>query len=325
MWTRVRRRVSDAILVLWLVATLVFVLLHLAPGDPLSASLSDPRISPAARTHWREVYAFDQPILVQYGRYVLAIARGDLGFSFSQSRPVFDALSEALPYSVLLMSLALCLSIGLGALLGTWQAVRTRSLAARLSGSVASALTATPDVWLALMLLALFGAQLGWLPLSGRCDVVLCGVEQGWTAIADLLRHVALPALTLTLSLTAMFARVQRVALAETLHDDVMRTARAKGVAPLMALRHHGVRRALRPLITSVGLSLPMIVGGAVLVERVFGWPGMGSLLVNAVSMRDYPLVTATAMAGCVMVLAGGAATDVVSDWLDPRRVGVNV
>ncbi len=319
MWILARRRLFDAAIVVWLVGTLSFALLHLAPSDPIAAAMTDPRVAPSVRAHWRAAYALDQPLIEQYARYVAALARGDLGYSFSQFRPVADALGEALPYSFLLMGTSLVTSVIIGAAIGAWQAVRAGKPMDRTLSVVTSGLGAIPEVWLALMLLTVLGAEFAIFPLSGRCDPVLCGTSNGWRALIDGGYHLVLPALTLTLLFSAVFARVQRVALHAVLHDEITRRTRAKGVSERRLLTHHAMRRAARPLATTVGLSLPALVGGSVFIERVFGWPGMGSLLVSAIGVRDYPLVTATAMIGSLLVLFGSLLTDGVAALLDPR------
>jgi peptide/nickel transport system permease protein len=319
MLTLVRRRLFDAVLVVWLVGTVAFVLLHLAPGDPIGASLTDARVSPAVRAHWRSVYALDQPLLTQYRLLLASLARGDLGYSFSQHRPVVEALRETLPDSLLLMGLALTASVLFGTTLGVWQAIRAGTMGERVIGALTSGLSAVPDVWLALMMLTIFGAQLALFPLNGRCDPVTCGTLGEWASLRDVLHHVALPAATLTMLFAASFARVQRVALRDVLHDDAMRTARAKGVPAWQRLRHHALRRAARPVLTSIGMALPMLVGGTVFVERVFGWPGMGNLLVDAIGVRDYPLVIAVALIGSLLVTAGALLADLGNALLDPR------
>jgi peptide/nickel transport system permease protein len=207
----------------------------------------------------------------------------------------------------------------LGVGLGVWQAVRANTLTDRLIGAVTSGLSAAPDVWLALMMLTIFGAQLALFPLNGRCDPATCGTLGAWQSIRDLLHHVALPAATLTLLSAAGFARVQRMALRDVLHDDAMRTAVAKGVGSGQRLLHHAMRRAARPVVTSIGMALPMLIGGTVFVERVFGWPGMGNLLVDAIGGRDYPLVIAVAIVGSVLVTAGAMLADIGNALLDPR------
>lgn len=314
-----RRRVLDAIVVVWLVGSISFALLHLAPGDPVSAALADPRVSPAAREHWRAVTALDQPVPVQYARYVGAIVRGDWGYSFSQYRPVGDALREVLPYTLLLMSAALLLSATLGGALGAWQAVHSGSRRDRIAATLTSALASVPEVWMALMMLALFGVQLALFPVSGRCDPLTCGSGSTIDVARDTLYHAALPVLTLTLLFMPAFSRVERVAMRGVLHDDVMRTARAKGVSYSGQLSRHAFRRAALPLATVVGLALPVLVGGTVFIERIFGWPGMGSLLISAIGVRDYPLVTAIAIVGSIMVVVGNLLADMAARWLDPR------
>ena len=317
--TFVRRRIFDALIVVWLVATLSFVLLHLAPGDPVSAVLTDPRIAPAVRAQWRAQNALDQPIAAQYVQYVSLLLRGNLGYSFSQYRPVANALGETLPYSLLLMGTALVASVLSGIMLGMYQAMRAGSFSDRGIATLMTVISAVPEVWMSLMLLALLGAQFSLFPLGGRCSAALCGTTTGWRAVLDVAYHAALPVITLTLLLTPMFARIERVTLLGVVNDDIMRSARAKGVRKRDLLLHHGLRRTARPLTNTVALSLPMLVGGAIFVERVFGWPGMGSLLVGAIGVRDYPLVTATAVIGCLFVVAGNLLADIVSALLDPR------
>ena len=319
MWRLVRRRLFDAAIVVWLVGTLSFVLLHLAPGDPVSAVLTDARVAPAVRAQWRTDNALDQPIATQYVRYVAALGQGHFGFSFSQYRPVADALRETLPYSLLLMGAALAGSILLGTAVGVLQATRAGSPADRRIAVAIGAVSAIPEAWLALLVLGLFAAELALFPLSGRCNPARCGSAHGWRAVVDMVYHAALPVLTLMLLYAPIFARVARSALRGVLHDDVMRTATAKGVGAHRALVQHGMRRAARPLLNTIALSLPLLVGGTIFVERVFGWPGMGSLLVSAIGIRDYPLVTATALVGTLVVVAGSTLADAANAWLDPR------
>lgn len=306
-------------MVIWLVGTLTFVLLHMAPGDPVSALANDPRFDPAVQDALRQRDALDQPWPVQYVRYVRGLISLDFGYSFSQRRPVGDVLRDALPHSLLLMGLALFVSIVVGVAVGTWQASHVDSRADHLLGAVTGGLAAVPEVWLATVLLALFAVEWPLFPLTGRCDPLSCGTGSFWSQLADVLHHVALPALTLSLLFTATFARVQRTALRPVLTDTVVRTAIAKGVAPQRVLLHHGLRRALRPTLTDIGLSLPALIGGGVLVERIFGWPGLGSALVEGIAMRDYPLVTAGAMTGGTLVVVGGLLAELVNARLDPR------
>lgn len=319
MWTLVRHRLLDAVLVVWLVGTVTFVLLQLAPGDPVSAVASDPRVSPAVQAELRRREAFDQPWPVQYLRYAHAVARLDLGYSYSQRRPVVGVLRETLPHTLLLMGLALAASVVCGVALGTWQAARADSRADHVAGVITGGLAAIPDVWLATMLLTLFAVHWPLFPLSGRCDPLGCGAAGTWAHAREVLHHAALPVATLTLLFVATFSRMQRAVLRPILADAATRTAHAKGMPASRVLVQHGLRRALRPTITDIGLSLPALVGGAVLVEQVFGWPGLGQVLVGGIGMRDYPLVTAGAMAGGVLVVCGRLLADLANAGLDPR------
>ena len=185
MWIYFRRRIVDAVLVIGAVGTLSFVMLHVAPGDPVAAALTDARVSASVRAHWRSVYGFDRPVLEQYGRYVASLARLDPGYSFSQHRPVSAALREALPRSILLMGLALAASVLSGVALGVWQAAHMGSWRQRTIAGALSVVAAIPDVWLALMLLTIFGAQLAWFPLNGLCDPRACSDAIGWPAFVD--------------------------------------------------------------------------------------------------------------------------------------------
>ncbi|MCU0647490.1 MAG: ABC transporter permease [Gemmatimonadaceae bacterium] len=320
MWSFARRRVVDALFVIGTVGTLVFALLHLAPGDPVTAALTDPRVPAAVRAQLRTQYAFDRPIAEQYLRYVRALSRGDLGYSFSRQRPVRSVLGEALPHSLLLVGTALGVAVFVGIGVGAWQAVRAEHTAELVAGAVTAGVSAIPDVWLATLLQSAFAIELGFFPLAGACAPRSCGALTGWAASVDLLHHLALPALTLVLLFGAAIARLQRVALREVLEDPSLVVARAKGGTPLEVLRRHALPRALRPTLTAVGMSLPVLVGGVVFVEAVFAWPGMGGVMVEAIAARDYPLVTAIALLGSALVAVGTLVAELGAAWLDPRR-----
>ncbi len=318
-WKLLGRRLRDALLAVWAVGTLAFFLLHFAPGDPLTASLTDPRIAPSVRAQWREQLGVDRPVLQQYVRHVGALGRGDLGYSWSRQRPVQAVLREALPHSLFLVGMSLALATLMGVALGTWQALRWGSRTERVVSTLQGLLAGVPDSWLALMLLGLLGAQWGMFPLNGRCDPATCGRLTGWAGVVDVAHHAALPIATLTLLVLVPLARLQRVAVDAVLFDDAVRTAVAKGVPTMRLLRRHVLRRAARPVIVALSLGLPAVVGGAVVVERIFGWPGMGAVLVDAVATRDYPLVTACAALSAVMMSAGALLADLAVHRLDPR------
>ena len=225
------RRVAQAALVAWLAATLVFVLVHLAPGDPFTASLDNPSVSPEARARWMSAYGLDRPVLEQYGRYLLGVLRGELGWSFSQARPVADAIRGALPNTLVLMGVALGGSFVVGVALGAWQAARRGSAAERAVSRVSLFVYSLPDFWLALVLLVALTYWVRLFPTGGITNTTLYPFFGPWERAVDRLWHLALPAGTLMLLSAAGIARFQRAAMLEVLGEDFVRTARAKGVS----------------------------------------------------------------------------------------------
>ena len=302
-----------------LVATLVFVLVHLAPGDPFATSLDDPRVSPAVRAHWRAQFGLDQPLPVQYGRWLANAARGDLGWSFSLNRPVRDALADAIPNTLLLMGVALALSFALGIAVGVLSAVRRGSLFDRVSRGLLLFFYSMPDFWLAVMAMLLFAVWWRVLPVSGMTDPLMYPYFTPFERAADRLRHLVLPAGVLALLGAASVARYQRSALLDVVSEDFVRTARAKGLSARRVVLRHALRNALLPVITIFGLAFPALVAGAFFVEKVFAWPGMGWLTVRAIGTRDYQLVTASAIVVGVMVAVGNLLADLLYAAADPR------
>lgn len=313
------RRLLGALGVVFVATTLTFALLHLAPGDPVSASLDHPAVTPAVRERMRRAYGLDRPVAEQYARYLARVARGDLGYSFSLRRPVRDALAGALPNTLLLMGAALAASFGLGVALGVYQALRRGAVGDRLLGGLSLLFYSLPDFWLALIAVLVFAYWLGVAPAGGSVDPVMHEYLSRWGRVADRLRHLALPTATLTLLTAAGIARVQRAALLDVAAEDFVRTARAKGVSARAVVRRHLLRNAILPTITLLGLALPALVGGAAVVEKVFSWPGLGLLAVNAIGTRDYPLVTGAVIAGSATVALGSILADVLYALADPR------
>ena len=301
------------------VATVVFALIHLAPGDPIAAAFANGRVPPGVRAEWRARYGIDQPLPAQYARWLGDVARGDLGWSFSRNRPVTTAIVEALPNTLVLMGTALALSVLLGVAAGVLQAARRDSLVDHGSRVLLLVFYSMPEFWLGLMLILGFAYVVPLFPASGVVDPVLHEYLGPWGRFIDRVRHLALPALTLTLLLSAGIARHQRAALLDVVRADFTRTARAKGLGRRAVLLRHALRNSLGTTITLLGLMFPALLGGAVIVETVFAWPGMGSLATGAVGARDYPLVTATAVVGAVMTVAGGFLADVLTALADPR------
>lgn len=312
-------RAGQTALVALVVATLAFALIHLAPGDPFAAAIDNPTITPAIRAEWRRAYGLDRPIMEQYARYVEQAARGNLGWSFTMQRPVREVLAVALPNTLLLMGAALLVGFALGIITALFQVRHPRSLSDRLLGGVSLAIYSMPDFWLALMLLFVFSLKLGVLPAGGALDPILHESMSATGQFIDRLRHLALPATTLALIVAAIVARYQRAALLEVMPREFIRAARSRGVSENALLRRHALRNALLPTITLAGLSFPALLGGAVFVEKIFAWPGMGLLAVNAIYTRDYAIVTAVVLIAGLMVTIGNFVADLLYAAADPR------
>jgi peptide/nickel transport system permease protein len=302
-----------------MVTTLTFLLVHLAPGDPIATALDRPGVTEAVRQQWRASFGLDKPLGEQYVRWVANAARGELGWSFSYRRPVRDVLADTLPRTMLLAGLALVLSFLVGIVVGVLQAERPGGARDRWLGRVLLLLYSVPDFWLALVALLLFAYWLPILPAGGIVDPVMHEYLSAGGRFADRLKHLMLPVLTLTVLSAASIARYQRSALLDVLPSDWMRTALAKGLSWRAAVRQHAVRNALLPTITLAGLWLPALAAGAVFIEKVFSWPGMGLATVNAIAARDYPLVTAGVLAISVLVVIGALLADLAVAIVDPR------
>ena len=316
-------RLLQATIVVLLVTTVTFVLVHLAPGDPIATLVDRPGITEAVRQQWRASLGLDRPIAEQYLRWIANTMRGDLGYSISFRRPVADVIADALPRTLLLVGLGLTLSFALGIVVAVLQSERPGGAQDRWLGRVLLVLYSVPDFWFALVMLIVFAYRVPIFPPSGIVDAVAYDYMSPAARVHDRLRHLVLPVATLTLLATAAISRQQRSALLEVLRSDWMRTAIAKGLSRRRAVRRHALRNALLPSITLAGLYLPALVSGALLIEKVFSWPGMGLLAANAISSRDYLLITAVVLVTSVAVAIGALVADLASALADPRiRVG---
>ncbi len=307
------------ITVVAIVTTVVFCLLHLAPGDPFSSAMDHPNVTEAVRQHWITAYGLDKPILEQYWLYLGNVAQGDLGWSFSMRRPVLDVLLDALPYTIVLTGIALFIGFAGGIALGVFQARRVGSKIDSALSAVSMTLNAVPDFWLALLVMLGFAYWLPIFPVSGAFDAVMYDYLSPWGKLIDRAQHLALPVATLSVLLAANVSRYQRSELLRILPEEFVNAARAKGVSESRIVWHHALRNALLPIISMLGLSLPLLFTGAVFVEKIFAWPGMGWTIVNAVSMRDYPLVTAGVIVTSATVALGSVLADLLYTFADPR------
>ena len=330
---RIARRLAGAALLVWAVATLLFVLVHAAPGDP-AAFLVPPGASAADVARLRSELGIDRPIAAQYVTWLVRLLRGDLGESFAQRRPAARVLADALPASLALGLASLALSYLVGIAVGTWQAAlrargdrRGRRLDAALS-TVATVAYAAPSYWLALGLIAAatagaarWGVPPAWrLPSFGASDPA--GLARGWDAVVDRVRHAVLPLGVLTAVGAAGVARYARASVGEVLAGDFVRTAQAKGLAPSRVFGIHALRAALPPLVVLFALALPGVVAGSVFVESVFAWPGVGRVVVQAIAARDYPVVLGAALLYAGATIAANLTADLLLPWIDPRRRG---
>lgn len=313
------RRVLQGLVVVALAATIVFLLMHSAPGDPFSASLDNPAITASVRESWRRAYGLDRPLAEQYARYVVSVFRGELGFSFSLQRPVADALADALPNTVLLMAAGLLGGFALGIVTAIAQVRQHGRTTDRVLGAASLTLFSVPDFWLALLMLVAFAYWIPIFPIGGAVDPVMHESLSAGGRFGDRVKHLVLPALTLALLYFPLIARHQRAALLDALPSDYVTTARAKGVSESRVITHHALRNALLPVITLLGVAFPALLTGAVFIEKVFSWPGMGQLIVNSIQSRDYPLLMAAVLIGSVFVVAGSILADVLYRRFDPR------
>jgi peptide/nickel transport system permease protein len=306
------RRLLLLVPVLMGVSVIVFLVLHLAPGDPVEIMLGS-QATQADRMRLRAELGLDDPLHVQYVRWLGQVVQGDLGRSLWMRRPVLGEVLVRLKATLILTGTALVLSSAGGVALGILSATRPNSLLDRAS-AVASLFGASmPVFWLGIVLMVIFSLTLGWLPASGMY------APYGGGDLADLLRHLVLPALTLAAASVTIVARLTRSAMLDVLGQDYIRTARAKGLVERRVVVRHALENALVPIVTVIGVQAGYLLGGAVLTETVFAWPGVGTLMVQGILARDIPLVQ-----GCVLVVAltfvlVNLSVDLLYVWLDPR------
>ena len=317
MLTRLGHRLLAGLAVVFGVVMLTFFLLHAAPGDPVELMLG-PTATAGQLAAQRQALGLDKALPVQFVGWIARFARGDWGTSIAKGRPVRAVLGAAWPPTVRLVALSLLLSYLLGIVVGAVQAARSASRLDTVLSVVTVTLFAMPGYWLGLMLVLVFTYWGRVLPAFGAAGFDADYVTGGaW--VADRLRHLALPLATLTLIGVGGAARFVRGAMLETLSQPFITTAHAKGLTPARVIGRHALRNALVPVVTLLGLSLPALFSGAVFVEAVFAWPGVGRVLVEAVQGRDYPVVMAATAVSAALVVAGNLLADMLAAWLDPR------
>jgi peptide/nickel transport system permease protein len=310
MATFIFRRIVMAIPTLLLASVGIFFLLRLIPGDP-AVTLAGSDASPEALALIRQDLGLDQPIPVQYLAWLKHVATGDLGKSIQARRPVTDLIGLAFPATLELVIAAMAISILLGGTLGTLAALKRGTWVDVVISSVNAMVLGVPNFWMGLVAIMFFALVLGWLPPGGRVDPFQDPIQG--------LRTLVLPSAVLALGLSAVITRFTRAAMLEVLSEGFIRTAHAKGLAPAVVISRHVLRNALIPVVTVIGVQTGHLLGGAVIIETVFAWPGMGRVVANAVSARDYPVVQ-----GVLLLLVVGFVTinlivDLAYGFLDPR------
>jgi peptide/nickel transport system permease protein len=312
------RRVAQAVPIVLGIAVFNFMLVHMAPGDAVDVLAGEAGgANPEYVEQLREKFGLDQPLPVQLGRYLWNVATLDLGFSFRHNLPVVEIILERLPATLLLMVCAIVLAFSLGVLLGVTAARYVNRALDRVISVGALLAYATPIFWIGLMLILLFSVRLGWLP-SGGMETVGADLS-GWAHIADRARHLLLPSVTLALFYMALYTRLMRASMLEVYGLDYITVARAKGVPERRVAYRHVLRNALLPMVTMLGLQVGSLLGGSVLVETVFGWPGLGRLAFEAVFQRDFNLLLGILLLCSVLVVLVNILVDLLYARLDPR------
>ncbi len=296
------RRLALAVPTVLAAATLVFLMIHLVPGDPVDVMLGESAAA-ADKALLRHALGLDRPLGEQYGRFLFGLARGDLGRSLLSGEAVTTELARSVPATAELTAAALLVALALAIPSGLLAGARPGSWLDRGSSALALLGVSVPGFWLGPMLIIGFAIELRWLPVSGR----------------GTLAHLVLPALTLGLGLAAVLTRITRASVLASLSEDYIRTARAKGVGRAQILVHHAFRNALAPVVTVVGIQLGALLGGTVITETIFAWPGLGRMTINAINQRDYPVVQGCILAIAIAFVTANALVDIAHAWLDPR------
>jgi peptide/nickel transport system permease protein len=311
------RRIGVGLVLVWLVATVTFALVSLAPGDAASR-LTDPRIPPAARERWRRDFGLDRPLPARYASWLGSAVTGDLGTSWYYKRKVTAVIGEVLPNTVLLTSLGLVLELAGGIALALVQLRRTHGTGDRVLTLATLTAFALPTFGVALGLIGIFSYRLGLLPPSHMLSLE-GETAHGWARFADLLSHLVLPVAAIGVTGVGAVARYLRGSLLDERLEHYVLAARARGCSPRRALIVHALPNALLPLITMMGMSLPFVVSGSLIVEVVFSWPGMGQMMYGAALGRDLPLLLGGTIVATVAVVVGNLLADAAYAFADPR------
>jgi peptide/nickel transport system permease protein len=313
----VLRRVLHALPLLLAVVVLTFLLIALTPGDPITLLVGDFPAPPEYLAQMRREYGLDQPVWVQLGHYLLKVLHGDFGYSFSAQQPVSELIVSRLGATLELTLSALVFASVAGIALGVVASLRAGKPLDGGIQALSSVGYSVPDFWLGQLLILGFAIGLGWLPSQGNNPIR--GAAPGWEGFVEHLRYLVLPAFALSLRYLTLITRITRAAMLEVLHADYILAARARGAAEWTVIVGHALRNAAAPVLTVIGYNVGYVLAGSALIEAVFGWPGIGRLLYESISKRDYPVMLAILLMVSATVVVANLVTDVLHRWLDPR------
>jgi ABC-type dipeptide/oligopeptide/nickel transport system permease component len=329
---KIVERILVVIPIMFGVAIVVFLFMRLTPGDPVDIMMGQGgAVSTGEMEQLRHEFHLDEPLPMQLWLFLRDAVRGDLGYSYVQKRPVTELIAERLPATIELAVGALLISLLVAIPIGIFSAVRQNSMADRLSMAGAFLGISMPSFWLGIILILFFSVRLHWLPVQGRLDfgidlhritgmyVLDSLLTRNWPALSSSIKHLLLPSIALAAGVAAIVARVLRSSMVETLRQDYVTLARAKGQSEFLVVTKHALRNALIPTVTVIGLQVGVLLGGNMIVETVFGWPGLGRLVVQAIFKRDFPLVQGAVMVYAFTFVVANLIVDILYRYLNPK------
>ncbi|HJA35269.1 MAG TPA: ABC transporter permease [Firmicutes bacterium] len=313
MWTYILKRVLQAIPTLLVISFLIFSLLYITPGDPVELILGteDGTVSEEQRVLVEQQWGLDKPFLVRYADFVINACKGDLGTSYATNQDVFDSIMVRMPATFTLAGFSMLLALLVSVPLGILAALKHNSIWDSLATALATIGVSLPKFWFGLVLMIFFSLKLGWLPSTGSADI-----SQG---LGTFLSYIIMPASSLALGMAATQTRMIRSSMLDVLNQDYVRYARSKGLKERVVIWGHALKNAMIPVITVIGGEIGGLLGGAVVTESIFSWPGVGRLAVNSISKRDYPMIQGITLMLCISYLVINLLIDIIYAWVDPR------
>ena len=313
MWTYILRRLLQAIPTLLIISLLIFSLLYVTPGDPVDLILGteDGTVSEEQRAVVEEQWGLDKPFLVRYVDFVVNACKGDLGTSYATNQDVFDSVITRMPATLKLAAFSMLLALVVSVPLGILAALKHNSIWDSLATALATVGVSLPKFWFGLVLMIVFSLRLGWLPSTGSAEL-----SEG---LGTFLSYIIMPAASLALGMAATQTRMIRSSMLDVLNQDYVRYARSKGLRERVVIWGHALKNAMIPVITIIGGEVGGLLGGAVVTESIFSWPGVGRLMMNSISKRDYPMIQGITLMLCISYLLVNLLIDIVYAWVDPR------